>query len=155
AGPAGAPGLAGEAGPVGATGATGAKGEPGASSDGPWADVTDPGVEGAPTVVGDGLAATEPIESSVVMGEAVYAVAFDRDVSACAAVVSRTSALGERSGSAGSDPVLLSDTDAEAGGSAYTYHDAKRPTRIRVRLLDAAGRGDQGSFALTLRCPST
>jgi hypothetical protein len=150
AGPAGAKGDTGPAGAAGAkgdTGAAGPAGVPGAAGTDPvalWAEV-----DGAP-VGSEAVTAGTPGTTLAHIGagtSVVYGLTFTRDVTNCAAIVTRRSELAK-------DPdELLSSADAEAGGSAYTYLDAAGNSKLLwVRLLDATGVGVTGSFSVALRC---
>lgn len=153
AGPTGPSGPAGQQGEAGGAGERGPQGEAGRDAMALWAQVTDAAASGTPTpsIEGNALDATSPLTVHNNGRNAVYVIAFDRDVSRCAALVTRRSDLGAQP--PGEEPVLLSDLDAEAGGTAYAYADPTVATRIRVRLLDRGGLGTEGSFALVLRCP--
>ncbi len=153
----GAIGATGPQGPTGATGlqgAVGPQGSPGADAIALWAEITHDASAGQGVeATGGGLDGQAPVTVMGSGASTVYAVRFVREVSACAALVTRRSELAGRPTEPDAEPVLLSDIDAEAGGSAYTFHDPQNAKRIKVRLLDASNQGTEGSFALALRCP--
>lgn len=150
-GPRGEQGLRGEPGPKGDPGAGGQRGPsgpPGADAIALWARV-DAGTPATATV----RASSAPTPSVRVIGadddRRIYELTFDRDISGCAAIVTRRSAAASAPGNA---PVLLPAVDAEAGGSAYTFAQPGSAV-LSVRLLDRQGNGASGSFGVALRCP--
>ncbi len=156
----GAPGKTGPAGPAGAKGEVGAQGPkgeqgfggprgpagpPGADALALWArvDATSPAAASIRAASGGNV-----IVRVVGTGESrFYQLTFEQDVSACAAVVTRRSEAGSSASGA-----LLSEADADAGGTAYTFAPPGSKV-LSVRLLDPAGRGATGSFSVVLRCP--
>ncbi|MDQ8043116.1 MAG: hypothetical protein REI11_00805 [Patulibacter sp.] len=148
AGATGATGAAGATGPTGAKGATGATGADGAEPLGYWA-VIDGSGGGAPKVLA--TAKTQP--ATVTLwgsgNDVGYDVAFPRDVSLCAAAVTRR--LDDDDA-----PITPDAADAAAGGSAYTYVDTSASGDAKVlfvRLLQPNGMPTRGSFSVVLRCP--
>ncbi|MBO9534409.1 MAG: hypothetical protein J7513_15660 [Solirubrobacteraceae bacterium] len=144
AGPQGEQGYQGARGPIGPPGQPGADG---ADAIAEWARVDDPEGPVAATLRSAG---SSPASSVKVVGSGtstVYQLTFDSDISSCAASVTRRSAVASK------DPdALLSDADAEAGGSAYTFATPGSKV-LSVRLLDPSGEGTTGSFSVILRCP--
>lgn len=142
-GPQGPQGLTGLQGPIGQRGPAGT---PGADAIALWArvDTADPG---SATSVRS-ASAPEPAVQVVGSGDArFYRLTFDRDISGCAAAVTRRSSIAS-----GDPDALLKDADAEAGGTDYTFATPGSHA-LNVRLLDASGNGTLGSFSVVLRCP--
>ncbi len=146
-GSSGAPGPQGEQGYQGPRGPIGPGGRDGADAIAYWARVDDPQGPAAATVRAGG---TSPASSVKVVGSGtstVYQLTFDDDISSCAAAVTRRSSIASR------DPdALLSDADAEAGGSAYTFASSGSKV-LSVRLLDSSGQGATGASRWSCAAP--
>jgi hypothetical protein len=150
AGPTGATGETGPAGPkgdVGPAGAAGPKGDAGAAGKDAialWAQVDGVPADSASLTAGSAGTTIGHVGSGT---STVYNLTFPKDITNCAADVTRRSDLARAA------DTLLSQADAEAGGSAYTYLDPSgNPKVLWVRLLDTLGGGTDGSFSVTLRC---
>lgn len=152
-GPQGAEGAKGEQGPTGATGPTGSTGVQGVAGQDSltlWA-VVDGSPSDAPSIIATSATQAATVTSIPLGNDVLYKVAFPRDVSACAAIVTRR--LDPAAGSGG-EPITRSMADAEAGGSAYSFVDpSDDPNVLTVRLLQVDGTPTKGSFSVALRCP--
>lgn len=153
----GAPGKTGATGPAGPQGEPGPKGEPGFG--GPRGPAGPPGadalalwarVDGASPAATTVRSASAPAPGVKIVGSGdarIYQLTFAQDISACAAAVTRRSEAGSSVSGA-----LLSEADADAGGTAYTFAPPGSKV-LSVRLLDRSGTGTTGSFSVVLRCP--
>lgn len=153
-GPAGPKGEAGAAGPQGERGAVGAQGPVGATGAAgkdaatTWL-ITDGGTspDGATITASSG----EPI--TVQWEQGVYKLTFDpdRDVLACAALVSRRP--GVFVDGPDHEPTNFAQQDGDAGRGGYALQSQASASTLYVRLLKPDGTGgDYGPFSLVLFC---